>query len=81
MDEDNGVFIDPKKVKAVHFEGKTYKTRGPLNVPRSPQTKPVYIAPGGSAARAYQFSGQATPRWCWRADRAWRPDERLSRTR
>jgi len=25
------------KVKAIHFEGKYYKTRGPLNVPRSPQ--------------------------------------------
>ena len=57
MDEDNGTFIDPKKVKAIHFEGKHYKTRGPLNVPRSPQTKPVYIAPGGSP-RGRQFSGR-----------------------
>jgi long-chain alkane monooxygenase len=57
MDEAGGVFIDPDKVKAVHFQGQHYKTRGPLNVPRSPQTKPVYIAPGGSP-RGRKFSGR-----------------------
>jgi len=57
MDGDSDVFIDPDKVKAVNFEGKHYKTRGPLNVPRSPQTKPVYIAPGGSP-RGRKFSGR-----------------------
>jgi FMN-dependent oxidoreductase (nitrilotriacetate monooxygenase family) len=57
MDEDTGVFVDPKKVKAVHFEGKFYKCRGPLNVPRSPQGRPVYVAPGGSP-RGRRFSGR-----------------------
>ena len=57
MDEATGMFIDPAKVKAVHFEGQYYKSRGPLNVPRSPQGKPVFVAPGGSP-RGRKFSGR-----------------------
>ena len=57
MNEEDGIFIDPSKVKAVHFEGKHYKSRGPLNVPRSPQGKPVFVAPGGSP-RGRKFSGR-----------------------
>ena len=57
MDEANHTFIDPAKVKAVNFEGKFYKTRGPLNVPRSPQGRPVFVAPGGSP-RGRQFAGR-----------------------
>jgi FMN-dependent oxidoreductase (nitrilotriacetate monooxygenase family) len=57
MDEASGMFIDPTKVKAVNFEGKHYKSRGPLNVPRSPQGRPVYVAPGGSP-RGRKFSGR-----------------------
>jgi FMN-dependent oxidoreductase (nitrilotriacetate monooxygenase family) len=57
MDEESGTFIDPSKVKAIHFQGKHYKTRGPLNVPRSPQGKPVYVTPGGSP-RGRKFSGR-----------------------
>ena len=57
MDEETHTFIDPSKVKAINFEGKFYKTRGPLNVPRSPQGKPVFVAPGGSP-RGRKFSGR-----------------------
>lgn len=57
MDEANNTFIDPTKVRPVHFEGKYYKSRGPLNVPRSPQGRPVYVAPGGSP-RGRKFSGR-----------------------
>jgi FMN-dependent oxidoreductase (nitrilotriacetate monooxygenase family) len=57
MDEDSGMFIDPSKVKAIHFEGKYYKTRGPLNMPRSPQGRPVFVTPGGSP-RGRKFSGR-----------------------
>jgi FMN-dependent oxidoreductase (nitrilotriacetate monooxygenase family) len=57
MDEENHTFIDPKKVKVVNFEGKFYKTRGPLNVPRSPQGRPVFVAPGGSP-RGRKFAGR-----------------------
>lgn len=57
MDEATNTFADPAKVKAVHFEGKFYRSRGPLNVPRSPQGKPVFVAPGGSP-RGRKFSGR-----------------------
>jgi alkanesulfonate monooxygenase SsuD/methylene tetrahydromethanopterin reductase-like flavin-dependent oxidoreductase (luciferase family) len=57
MDEGTNTFIDPSKVKVVDFKGKYYKTRGPLNIPRSPQGRPVFIAPGGSP-RGRQFAGR-----------------------
>jgi FMN-dependent oxidoreductase (nitrilotriacetate monooxygenase family) len=57
MDEGTHTFIDPSKVKVVDFKGKFYKTRGPLNIPRSPQGRPVFIAPGGSP-RGRQFAGR-----------------------
>jgi FMN-dependent oxidoreductase (nitrilotriacetate monooxygenase family) len=57
MDDESHTFIDPTKVKALNFEGKYYKSRGPLNVPRSPQGRPVYVAPGGSP-RGRKFSGR-----------------------
>jgi len=50
-------FIDPSKVRTVNFEGEYYKSRGPLNVPRSPQGCPLLIAPGGSP-RGRKFSGR-----------------------
>ncbi|MFX5693337.1 LLM class flavin-dependent oxidoreductase, partial [Acinetobacter baumannii] len=38
----------------VHFEGKHVRTRGPLNVPGSPQGRPVYVQAGQSeAGRAF----------------------------
>ncbi|CAN5431860.1 NtaA/DmoA family FMN-dependent monooxygenase [soil metagenome] len=57
MDEEAGVFIDPTKVRALNFEGQFYKSRGPLNVPRMPQGRPVFVAPGGSP-RGRKFSGR-----------------------
>ena len=57
MDEGTHTFIDPSKVKVVDFKGKYYKTRGPLNIPRSPQGRPLFIAPGGSP-RGRQFAGR-----------------------
>lgn len=57
MDPESGMFIDPSKVRALNFDGKFYKSRGPLNVPRSPQGRPVYVAPGGSP-RGRKFSGR-----------------------
>ncbi|MGF7150297.1 FMN-dependent oxidoreductase (nitrilotriacetate monooxygenase family) [Sphingomonas zeicaulis] len=57
MDPESGLFVDPEKVKAINFEGKFYKSRGPLNVPRSPQGRPVFVAPGGSP-RGRKFSGR-----------------------
>ena len=57
MDPVTGMFADPAKVHTLDFEGRFYKSRGPLNVPRSPQGRPVFVAPGGSP-RGRRFSGR-----------------------
>ncbi|MGE2834276.1 NtaA/DmoA family FMN-dependent monooxygenase [Mycobacterium sp. SMC-4] len=50
MDQKAGVFADPTKVHTLDFEGKYYRSRGPLNTGRSPQGRPVIIQAGGSPA-------------------------------
>ena len=52
--DQEGVFADPSKVHPVEFEGKFYKSRGPLNTARSPQGRSVIVQAGGSEkGRAY----------------------------
>lgn len=48
LDKSEGVFADPSRVRAVEYEGRFFKTRGPLNVSRSPQGRPVLIQAGSS---------------------------------
>ena len=48
MDRENAVFADPSKVRRIEFEGEFYKSRGPLNVVRSPQNGPALIQAGTS---------------------------------
>ncbi|MWV48277.1 NtaA/DmoA family FMN-dependent monooxygenase [Rathayibacter sp. VKM Ac-2803] len=48
VDEENGVWADFEKVHTLDFEGKFYRSRGPLNAPRSPQGRPVFTQAGGS---------------------------------
>lgn len=50
MDQGSGVFSDPAKVHTLDFDGKYYRSRGPLNTGRSPQGRPVIIQAGGSPA-------------------------------
>lgn len=57
MDPETGLFADPAKVHTTNFEGRYYRARGPLNVPRSPQGRPVFVAPGASP-RGRLFSGR-----------------------
>ena len=38
------------RVKRLNFEGKHFSVRGPLNVPRSPQGRPVVVQAGSSEA-------------------------------
>lgn len=53
-DRAGGRFLDAAAVQPVHFEGKHVRTRGPLNVPGSPQGRPVYVQAGQSeAGRAF----------------------------
>ena len=44
----SGVFADGSKVHEINYVGKHFSVRGPLNVPRSPQGRPVIIQAGGS---------------------------------
>jgi FMN-dependent oxidoreductase (nitrilotriacetate monooxygenase family) len=47
-DEESGVFIDHTKVHTVDFEGKYFRSRGPLNTLPGPQGHPVICQAGGS---------------------------------
>ena len=48
MDKAGAVFADPDKVRRIEHEGRFYKSRGPLNVTRSPQDGPVILQAGTS---------------------------------
>ncbi|HLY88743.1 MAG TPA: NtaA/DmoA family FMN-dependent monooxygenase [Acetobacteraceae bacterium] len=48
MDRATGTYADYRKVRPIHFEGKYFKCRGPLNTVRSPQGQPVFVQAGGS---------------------------------
>jgi FMN-dependent oxidoreductase (nitrilotriacetate monooxygenase family) len=47
-DRETGTFVDHTKVHTVDFEGKYYKSRGPLNTMRAPQGHPVLCQAGAS---------------------------------
>jgi len=42
-------FVDTSKVHAIQHRGAYYNVEGPLNVPRSPQGRPVTVQAGGSS--------------------------------
>ncbi|MBS0550304.1 MAG: LLM class flavin-dependent oxidoreductase [Proteobacteria bacterium] len=48
MDRANAVFADPAKVRRIEHEGQWFKSRGPLNVVRSPQNGPAILQAGTS---------------------------------
>lgn len=48
MDHENGIFADPEKVNRIEYTGKFFKSRGPLNVTRSPQNGPAIFQAGTS---------------------------------
>ena len=47
-DRERGVYADADKVHRVDFEGRFYKSRGPLNTVRPPQGRPVLCQAGAS---------------------------------
>ncbi|MEZ2410354.1 LLM class flavin-dependent oxidoreductase [Bosea sp. RCC_152_1] len=47
-DPESGVFADGSKVHRIDHVGRHYRVRGPLNVARSPQGRPVYVQAGSS---------------------------------
>jgi FMN-dependent oxidoreductase (nitrilotriacetate monooxygenase family) len=48
-DKFNARFVDTAKVHAIAHRGPHYSVAGPLNVPRSPQGRPVTVQAGGSS--------------------------------
>ncbi len=47
-DKASGQFFDPAKLHALNHKGKHFQVRGPLNVPRPPQGRPVIVQAGTS---------------------------------
>ena len=49
LDQKAGFYAHPQRIHRVDYAGTTYRSRGPLNVPRSPQGRPVIIQAGASS--------------------------------
>jgi len=47
-DRASGVYFDPSKMHTLNHRGQFFKVRGPLNVARSPQGRPVLVQAGAS---------------------------------
>ncbi len=47
-DKSSGQYYDPAKLHVLDHQGKHFKVRGPLNVARSPQGRPVVVQAGSS---------------------------------
>jgi FMN-dependent oxidoreductase (nitrilotriacetate monooxygenase family) len=50
LDREAGVYAIGEKVRPVHFTGKWFSSRGPLNTPPMPQGRPVICQAGSSVA-------------------------------
>ena len=67
-DKESGIYYDPSKMHTLNHRGKYFAVRGPLNVARSPQGRPVLVQAGASdtgrdlAARTAEvvFTAQTT---------------------
>jgi FMN-dependent oxidoreductase (nitrilotriacetate monooxygenase family) len=47
-DRATATYADFRKVRPIHFEGRFFRCRGPLNTLRSPQGRPTLVQAGGS---------------------------------
>ncbi|CDN57564.1 Nitrilotriacetate monooxygenase component A (plasmid) [Neorhizobium galegae bv. officinalis bv. officinalis str. HAMBI 1141] len=45
---ETGQYLDPSLIQPANYNGTHFRTQGPLNVPSSPQGRPVYIQAGQS---------------------------------
>ncbi len=52
-----GIYANPDKVHYVDHDGTWFKSRGPLNIPRGPQGRPVIIQ-AGSSGRGKAFAAR-----------------------
>jgi len=56
-DRDTGVYVDHQKVRTIDFEGRFFKSRGPLNTVPSPQGRPV-LCQAGSSPKGRAFAAK-----------------------
>ena len=47
-DKETGLFFHPGKLHPLNHKGESFSVRGPLNIPRTPQGRPVIVQAGGS---------------------------------
>lgn len=47
-DKESGVFAEDERIHAIEHIGAHFKVKGPLNTPRPPQGRPVYVQAGSS---------------------------------
>ncbi|MBY3032827.1 LLM class flavin-dependent oxidoreductase [Rhizobium leguminosarum] len=47
-DRESGRYFDPERLHRLDHKGRHFKVRGPLNIPRSPQGRPVLVQAGAS---------------------------------
>lgn len=47
-DRESGLFADTDKIHSIDHVGEHFRVKGPLNAPRSPQGRPVYVQAGSS---------------------------------
>jgi N-acetyl-S-(2-succino)cysteine monooxygenase len=47
-DKEAGRFFEPEKLHRLNHKGENFSVRGPLNIPRPPQGRPVIVQAGGS---------------------------------
>jgi FMN-dependent oxidoreductase (nitrilotriacetate monooxygenase family) len=48
VNRETGEYLDLNKMRYLNHDGEHFQVRGPLNVPRSPQGRPVMVQAGGS---------------------------------
>jgi FMN-dependent oxidoreductase (nitrilotriacetate monooxygenase family) len=56
-DKASGQYLDPSKAHILHHQGEHFRVRGPLNLPRCPQGRPV-IAQAGSSEPGRRLSSR-----------------------
>jgi len=47
-DQASGLFADDERIHPIEHVGKHFRVKGPLNTPRTPQGRPVYVQAGSS---------------------------------
>ena len=49
-DRERGIWADPALIRAIDHKGEFFSVEGPINMPRSPQGRPVMVQAGSSEA-------------------------------